>query len=144
MDRLRFRETLHCSLGLTDDLMLDRIFSSFDGDNEGNVSESEWVLGLSVMLKGTLDEQINYCYEVFDINLDHGIGREELHSCLRGCLHPVRGTGMDELDLEEGSREIVELVMRKMDLDRDGQIKFSDFRDAVNFDPLLLQVIGLI
>lgn len=37
MDRLRFRETLHSTLGLTSDLMLDRIFASFDGDNEGSV-----------------------------------------------------------------------------------------------------------
>lgn len=68
-------------------------------------------------------------------------GREELTSCLRGCLYSIPGQEAD-LDLEEGAKEMVELAMRKLDLDRDGSIKFHDFHEAVNDDPLLLQAIG--
>lgn len=34
------------------------VFRTFDKDNDGFVSVKEWVEGLSVFLRGTLDEQI--------------------------------------------------------------------------------------
>lgn len=33
------------------------MFRAFDMDNDGYVSEEEWVLGMSIFLKGTLEEQ---------------------------------------------------------------------------------------
>jgi len=62
MDRLRFREMVASCFGTTDNVMLDRIFQAFDADNLGTVSETEWIIGLSIQLKGTLDEQIAYTY----------------------------------------------------------------------------------
>jgi Ca2+-binding EF-hand superfamily protein len=52
MDRTRFREFLHNAFDMTDDILLDRIFKYFDDDNDGSISREEWVLGLSVFLKG--------------------------------------------------------------------------------------------
>lgn len=56
MDRLRFREMVASLLGITDNMMLDRIFQAFDGSNEGEVSDAEWIIGLSVLLRGSLDQ----------------------------------------------------------------------------------------
>lgn len=33
------------------------VFRAFDGDNDGYVSEEEWVIGMSIFLKGAVDEQ---------------------------------------------------------------------------------------
>jgi len=101
-------------------------------------------MGLNLILRGSLDDQISYCYEVYDINGDHSIGRDELSHCLKGSLYPIPQLSKEENDdLEsEGHRELVELAMRKFDLDRDGQIKEEEFRTAVHNDPLLLQAIG--
>lgn len=52
MDRTRFREFLHNAFDMTDDILLDRIFKRFDADNDGFITREEWVLGLSVFLKG--------------------------------------------------------------------------------------------
>ena len=52
MDRTRFREFLHNAFDMTDDILLDRIFKYFDEDNDGFINREEWILGLSVFLKG--------------------------------------------------------------------------------------------
>ena len=52
MDRTRFREFLHNAFDMTDDILLDRIFKYFDDDNDGFINREEWILGLSVFMKG--------------------------------------------------------------------------------------------
>ena len=54
MDRSRFREFLHNAFDMTDDILLDRIFKYFDSDNDGYIGREEWIMGLSVFLKGTV------------------------------------------------------------------------------------------
>ena len=56
MDRSRFREFLHNAFDMTDDILLDRIFKYFDSDNDGYIGREEWIMGLSVFLKGNLTE----------------------------------------------------------------------------------------
>ena len=53
MDRSRFREFLHNGFDMTDDILLDRIFKLYDSDNDGYIGREEWIMGLSVFLKGT-------------------------------------------------------------------------------------------
>ena len=64
MDRSRFREFLHNAFDMTDDILLDRIFKYFDSDNDGYIGREEWIMGLSVFLKG------NALWLLLHINLD--------------------------------------------------------------------------
>ena len=43
---------------MTDDILLERIFKRFDSNNDGFVTREEWILGLSVFLKGTNAERV--------------------------------------------------------------------------------------
>jgi hypothetical protein len=67
------------------------------------------------------------------------LAREELFHCLKSCL--IRTTGIEE-DVEESVKEIVEIAMKKLDVDKNGQITFPDFHAAVVADPLLLEACG--
>ena len=73
IDRNRFRDILHNTFDMTDDILMDRgkivraacqwtfavlVFTAFDRDNDGQVSMLEWVVGLNTYLRGTLDEKI--------------------------------------------------------------------------------------
>ena len=69
MDRSRFREFLHNAFDMTDDILLDRIFKYFDSDNDGYIGREEWIMGLSVFLKGR--EQFTVCYYLL-----HDIGND--------------------------------------------------------------------
>ncbi|NWR49471.1 EFCB1 protein, partial [Regulus satrapa] len=144
-DRTVFRDTLHSAFGMTDDVVLDRVFSTFDRDNKGCITVAEWVEGLGVLLRGTLEEKMKYCFAVYDLNGDGYISREEMFQMLKNSLliQPA-----DE-EPDEGIKDLVEIALKKMastylltDYDHDGKLSFTDFEKAVRDENLLLEAFG--
>ncbi|CAB1436045.1 unnamed protein product [Pleuronectes platessa] len=138
LDRSRFRTLLYNMFGMTDDMIMDGVFRTFDKDNDSFVNEKEWVEGLSVFLRGTLDERIKYCFNVYDLNNDSYISREEMFQMLKESL--IRQPS--EEDPDEGVKELVEMTLKKMDYDHDGRLSFDDFKKAVKEENLLLEAFG--
>ncbi|XP_044534724.1 EF-hand calcium-binding domain-containing protein 1-like [Gracilinanus agilis] len=138
LDRSEFRNVLHGVFGMTDDLLMNRVFGAFDKDSDNRISATEWVEGLSVFLRGTFEEKLKYCYHVYYVNGDGYISQDEMFDMLKNSLlkHPV------EEDPIEGIKELVEITLKKMDYDNDGKLSFEDFEQAVKKDRLLLEVFG--
>lgn len=74
------------------------------------------------------------------MNGDRSLAREELSQCLKGCFLP--GFGLEADEIEDAERDIIEMAMKKLDVNHDGQITFDDFMNAVRGDPLLVQACG--
>ncbi|KAM6202305.1 calaxin-like [Rhynchocyon petersi] len=138
LDRSTFRGILHNLFGMTDDVLMDRVFFAFDKDNDNCINANEWVKGLSVFLRGTFEEKLKFCFEVYYLNGDGYISREGVFEMLKNSLHQQSF----EEKTEEGVKELVEITMKKMDYDNDGKISFADFERAVREDTLLLEVFG--
>ncbi|XP_010188086.1 PREDICTED: EF-hand calcium-binding domain-containing protein 1, partial [Mesitornis unicolor] len=137
-DRNIFRDTLHTAFGMTDDVILDRVFRTFDKNKDSRISVVEWVEGLAVFLRGTLEERLKYCFEVYDLNGDGYISREEMFQLLKNSLlHQP-----SEEDTDEGIKDLVEIALKKMDYDHDGKLSFTDFEKAVRDENLLLEAFG--
>ena len=93
MDRKLFRQFLHGSFNMTDDILMDRIFKYFNSNNDGDITRDEWVIGFNIFLKGeifmcslspmttegTIDEQLNFCFTIYDLNDDGYIRWELIH-----------------------------------------------------------------
>ncbi|XP_056876898.1 calaxin isoform X1 [Takifugu flavidus] len=138
LDRAKFRSILH-NFGVTSDVLMHGVFRTFDKDNDGFVSVKEWIEGLSVFLRGTLDEQIKYCFQVYDLNGDGYISAEEMLYLLKDCLKEQP----TEEDPDEGIRDLVEITLSNMDHDHDGRISFADFKKSVMGENLLLNAFGV-
>ncbi|XP_033021262.1 EF-hand calcium-binding domain-containing protein 1 isoform X1 [Lacerta agilis] len=138
LDRNSFRNILHVTFGMTDDMIMDRVFRAFDKDNDSCVSVTEWVEGLSIFLRGTLEEKIKYCFEVYDMNSDGYISREEMFHMLKNSLLKQPS----EEDPDEGIKDLVEITLKKMDYDHDGKLSYADFEKAVRDENLLLEAFG--
>ena len=52
MDRKKFREFLHDKLGMTDDIIMDRIFKHFNTFSADDIDMEEWIEGFNIFLKG--------------------------------------------------------------------------------------------
>ncbi|XP_007901270.1 EF-hand calcium-binding domain-containing protein 1 [Callorhinchus milii] len=138
LDRNTFRNILHNTFGMTDDMIMDRVFRAFDRDNDGYVNVREWIEGLSVFLRGTLDEKIKYCFDVFDLNGDGHVSREEMFHMLKTSLIKQPS----EEDPDEGVKDLVEIALKKMDYDHDNKVSYADFEKAVKDENLLLEAFG--
>ncbi|XP_047418646.1 EF-hand calcium-binding domain-containing protein 1-like [Sciurus carolinensis] len=137
LDRNKFRGILHNIFGMTDDILMNRVFSAFDKDNDNYINAKEWVKGLSVFLRGTFEEKLKFCFEVYYLNGDGYISREEIFDMLKNSLYQS-----SEEENDEGVKELVDITIKKMDYDNDGKISFADFEKAVREDRLLLEVFG--
>uniref|UniRef100_A0A8C5Q6U0 EF-hand domain-containing protein n=1 Tax=Leptobrachium leishanense TaxID=445787 RepID=A0A8C5Q6U0_9ANUR len=138
IDRNTFRNILHNTFGMTDDMLMDRVFRGFDKDNDSYINVSEWIEGLAVFLRGTLDEKVKYCFGVYDLNGDGYISREEMFHMLKNSLlkQPT------EEDPDEGIKDLVEITLKKMDYDHDSKLSYTDFDKAVRDENLLLEAFG--
>nr|XP_054102315.1 calaxin isoform X2 [Callithrix jacchus] len=103
LDRNAFRNILHVTFGMTDDMIMDRD-----------------------------------CFEVFDLNGDGFISKEEMFHMLKNSLlkQPT------EEDPDEGIKDLVEITLKKMDHDHDGKLSFADYELAVRKETLLLEAFG--
>ncbi|KAK9505938.1 hypothetical protein O3M35_009893 [Rhynocoris fuscipes] len=139
LERVIFRDLLHNTFGVnTEEILMDRIFCAFDTSCDGIVRQDEWLIGMSAFLKGSLQEKIAFAFSVYDLNNDGYIVREEMFNLLRNSL--VKQP-QDE-DPDEGVKELVELVLKKLDRDKDGKVSFEDFSEAVHEEPLFLEAFG--
>jgi len=138
LDRSTFRDVLHNTFSMTDDILMDRVFRVFDRDMDGWINREEWVKGLSVFLRGSLEEKTDFSFKVYDLNSDGVISREEMFQLLKATL--TKQT--NEEDPDEGVRDLVEVTYKKYDVDHDGKVTFQNFKEAVTDEPLLLEGLG--
>ncbi|KAJ3357534.1 hypothetical protein HDU83_006260 [Entophlyctis luteolus] len=75
------------ALGKEKNLITDRIFSFFDQDGDECISFKEFVIGLGVMIKGSLDERIENAFKGYDIDGDGKISRQELHRMFKAYFY---------------------------------------------------------
>ncbi|XP_020848257.1 calaxin isoform X2 [Phascolarctos cinereus] len=138
IDRNAFRNFLHTTFGMTDDMIMDRVFRAFDKDNDGIVNVTEWISGLCIFLRGNLEERTKYCFEVYDLNGDGFISREEMFHMLKNSLLKQPS----EEDPDEGIKDLVDITLKKMDHDHDGKLSFADYETSVQEEALLLEAFG--
>lgn len=136
--KAQLRDVLHAGLDMTDDALMDRIFLVFDKGRSNNVSLEVWATALSLWLRGTLEEKIDYCFAVYDLLGDGMIGRETMFQFLRSSLI----SQSSEDDAEESVKDMIEVITKKMDVDRDGKISYNDYKTTVLKQPMMLEVFG--
>lgn len=136
IDRSRFRDILADTFGVDDSLIMDRVFRCFDIDADNYISYDEYIKGMSVFMKGKWEEKVKFCFRVYDLNGDRYISKEEMFQMLKNCL--VKGTEEDE----DGVKDLVDLVLKKLDEDRDGRVSESDWNGAISKETLLLEAFG--
>ncbi|XP_014474366.1 PREDICTED: EF-hand calcium-binding domain-containing protein 1-like [Dinoponera quadriceps] len=140
--RAVFRDIFHSAFDYTENirhLFIDRLFSALDKKNVLQINLEQWVEGLSIILRGTLDERIHLTYTVYDFMHAHKLKKEHIFPSMRGCLIKLQ---TDE-DPDEGVKDLIDLMMRKIDVDRDGGITEEEFHTTIKErNPLLLECMG--
>ena len=83
-----------------------------------------------------------YCFNVYDLNDDGFISREEMLTMLGSCLTKIKNSVMEEEGEEEGVKDLIDMTIKKMDFDKDGKISHQDFLLSVTEDALMLEAFG--
>ncbi|KAI4492062.1 hypothetical protein M0802_010070 [Mischocyttarus mexicanus] len=139
IDRSIFRNLLHNTFKvITEDMLVERLFCCWDRESESAIRLESWIMGLDVFLRGNLHDKADFCFRVYDLNNDGFITKDEIFQLFKNCLIKQPG----EEDPDEGIRDLSELALKKLDVNRDGKISFEDYETAVKKEPLLLEAFG--
>ncbi|XP_055681194.1 Kv channel-interacting protein 1-like isoform X2 [Lutzomyia longipalpis] len=112
------------------------VFNTLDQDRSGIVSFEEFVQGLSILSRGSLEEKLRWTFSLYDINGDGFITREEMTDIATAIYDLAGHIPSDPIAAleEEKIREKVDRIFQKMDTNSDGVITLDEFLDCCQND----------
>nr|XP_012624978.1 Kv channel-interacting protein 2 isoform X5 [Microcebus murinus] len=105
------------------------LFNAFDTNHDGSVSFEDFVAGLSVILRGTVDDRLNWAFNLYDLNKDGCITKEEMLDIMKS-IYDMMGKYTYPALREEAPREHVENFFQKMDRNKDGVVTIEEFIES--------------
>ena len=124
-----------------------RLFELFDRNGDGQVNFRELIAGLACLspnskasesegagLERPSTAKIKFCFDLYDVDEDGVITREELGSMLEAMSAESVEEAIDQADM-------VAELFSKIDVNGDGHITFEEFRTAVESDSNLLRTL---
>lgn len=142
--REQLEDVLHYGFGLTDQRMLSGILAVID---QGDITLrnvytlTKWVNILSLYLRGTLEEKIRYAFDVYHQRCQEpNMNRKNIVRLMKYSMVPEPGS--DAESVIEIVKDLVDMMIKKMDYNVDGNLSFDDFRQSVLHDPLMLECMG--
>ncbi|KAL5236585.1 hypothetical protein ACI65C_003995 [Semiaphis heraclei] len=142
MDKLNFIHFMDVFLGVRNVEAVDKVYLLCAETNKEYLTGPEFVKVLSLLLKGTLPDLINFCFEVYTemIRSPKYIKKEDvLLMSRRNSMKMCKLVNMEEYD-----QSFVDFVMTEVDKDRDNRISLEDYRKAVHENVAWLQFLGQI
>ncbi|XP_074089965.1 A-type potassium channel modulatory protein KCNIP2 isoform X3 [Macrotis lagotis] len=118
------------------------LFNAFDTNHDGSVSFEDFVAGLSVILRGTIDDRLNWAFNLYDLNKDGFITKEEMLDIMKS-IYDMMGKYTYPALREEAPREHVESFFQKMDRNKDGVVTIEEFLESCQKDENIMRSMQL-
>uniref|UniRef100_A0A3P9A8Y1 Kv channel-interacting protein 4 n=1 Tax=Esox lucius TaxID=8010 RepID=A0A3P9A8Y1_ESOLU len=118
------------------------LFNAFDTNKDGSVSFEDFVMGLSILLRGSVQEKLNWAFNLYDINKDGYITKEEMLDIMKA-IYDMMGKCTYPLVKDDTPRQHVELFFQKMDKNKDGVVTIDEFIDCCQNDENIMRSMQL-
>ncbi|XP_036382554.1 Kv channel-interacting protein 2 [Megalops cyprinoides] len=118
------------------------LFEAFDTNKNGSVSFEDFVTGLSVILRGSIIDRLNWAFNLYDLNKDGCITKEEMTDIMKS-IYDMMGKCTYPTMQEDAPREHVENFFQKMDRNNDGVVTIEEFIESCQKDENIMQSMQL-
>ncbi|CAG09619.1 unnamed protein product, partial [Tetraodon nigroviridis] len=118
------------------------LFNAFDIDRNGSIRFEDFVIGLSVLLRGSITEKLNWAFNLYDINKDGYITKEEMLAILKS-IYDMMGRYTYPCVRDEAPYEHVDKFFQKMDKNRDGVVTIEEFIETCQKDENIMNSMQL-
>ncbi|KAF2974850.1 hypothetical protein EK904_004774, partial [Melospiza melodia maxima] len=121
------------------------LFNAFDTAQNGSVKFEDFVMALSILLRGTVHEKLRWTFNLYDINKDGYINKEEMMDIVKA-IYDMMGKYTYPVLKEDAPRQHVEVFFQKMDKNKDGVVTLDEFIESCQevfsftFESLLLSL----
>eukprot|EP01125_Pyxidicula_operculata_P016501 TRINITY_DN5686_c0_g1_i2.p1 TRINITY_DN5686_c0_g1~~TRINITY_DN5686_c0_g1_i2.p1 ORF type:complete len:197 (-),score=40.48 TRINITY_DN5686_c0_g1_i2:107-697(-) len=135
INKREFSDVMKAML-VSDGVLQDLVFNAFDKDKDGVITFKEFCVGLSVLLKGTPEEKLEFSFSTYDLNGDGFITRDDLETIVFS-MQPLVG----QLTMYNGKKydsplQLVDDFFAEIDLEGTGKISLEMYKEGSlkNFD----------
>ncbi|KAG7476861.1 hypothetical protein MATL_G00087270 [Megalops atlanticus] len=118
------------------------LFNAFDIDRNGSIRFEDFVIGLSVLLRGSVTEKLNWAFNLYDINKDGYITKEEMLAIMKS-IYDMMGRYTSPSVRDDAPFEHVEKFFQKMDRNRDGVVTIDEFIETCQKDEDIMSSMQL-
>ena len=126
------------------------IFKSFDINNDGVVDFNEFIMGLSITSRGTVEEKLDWSFRMYDIRNKGEINFDDMLLVVTsiykmiGSMFLSTNSTSEECEEEELSPEArVEKIFSKLDKEGKGFLKKNYFQNAFKLYPQTLSALNI-
>ncbi|KAM4585456.1 A-type potassium channel modulatory protein KCNIP2-like [Odontesthes bonariensis] len=114
------------------------LFEAFDTHNHGSVSFEDFVLSLSIILRGSITDKLNWAFNLYDLNKDGCITREEMTDIMQS-IYDMMGKYTHPNMRDSAPKEHVDSFFQKMDKNNDGVVTIDEFLETCQRDENIMQ-----
>ncbi|KAF4108246.1 Kv channel interacting protein 3b, calsenilin isoform X1 [Onychostoma macrolepis] len=118
------------------------LFNAFDMDRNGSIRFEDFVIGLSVLLRGSETEKLRWAFNLYDINKDGYITKEEMLAIMKS-IYDMMGRYTFPCVKDDAAFEHVEKFFQKMDRNRDGVVTIDEFIETCQKDENIMSSMQL-
>uniref|UniRef100_A0A8C6SX27 Potassium voltage-gated channel interacting protein 2 n=1 Tax=Neogobius melanostomus TaxID=47308 RepID=A0A8C6SX27_9GOBI len=101
------------------------LFEAFDTNKNGSVSFEDFVFGLSIILRGTVNDRLNWAFNLYDLNKDGCITKEEMLDIMKS-IYDMMG----KYTYPRCRTMHRENMWKKMDRNKDGVVTIDEFIES--------------
>ncbi|XP_068246003.1 A-type potassium channel modulatory protein KCNIP2-like isoform X2 [Palaemon carinicauda] len=118
------------------------VFGTLDQDGSGSITFGDFIMGLSVLLKGTLQERVNWIFNLYDINNDGYITKEELIDIVTSIYDLMGDEANPGID-DNTAVHHVDKIFQKLDLNNDGVVTMDEFMEYCSKNENVIHSLNL-
>ncbi|KAI8825164.1 calcium-binding protein NCS-1 [Fimicolochytrium jonesii] len=120
----------------------NHVFDVFDENKNGTVDFKEFISALSVTSRGRIDEKLVWSFQLYDINNDGYITRDEMYQIVEA-IYKMVGNMVKLPEDEDTADKRVEKIFTLMDSNGDGKLDMEEFREGSQKDPTIVNALNL-
>ncbi|XP_061412284.1 Kv channel-interacting protein 1-like isoform X2 [Lethenteron reissneri] len=117
------------------------LFNAFDKDHSGSLNFEDFVTGLSILLRGTLNDKLTWAFNLYDINKDGYITKEEMNGIIKS-IYDMMGRGTYSTVPMSAPEEHVDKFFQ-MDQNKDGVVSIEEFMQACKNDENIMRSMAV-
>ncbi|KAI9575154.1 EF-hand calcium-binding domain-containing protein 1-like [Glossina fuscipes] len=117
--------------------IIQRILSLITTNAKKDINPIAWVKLFSVFMSNKLEEKIKFTFQIYNATNTGYLNREAVTLGVSKFF-----MGDDEDEVNELRADMLEVLFKKFDIDRDGAISYEEYAVVVKKNPMLLEFLG--